>query len=397
VFSRPLPRATRFAIFLGALAVIAGLVVVSFFLFASGPQTEPLSAASVEDDLPADVVRVVGKPSVEGLTLHLPTSNDNLLRNNWPQFYMGLDATVPGLRPERWMGGQYGFVRNVANTPVGPTFTRLHQGIDIRPLFRDRQGVPLDTVRAISDGTVAHVNAAAGGSNYGRFVVVRHDWDDSDVYTLSAHLGGVWVRRGERLAMGQPLGLMGYTGTGIHRARAHVHLEVALMANQHYPRWHRAFFGAASPQGVFFGRNLVGVDPSQLLRTLRDNPEVTFAEFVRSRPVGFRIAIPGEYPLDILERYRWLAAEGVSPDDAGPDGAWVVSFTREGVPIGVDRQAQPVAAPTVAYVAEQVRRDYLATAGYLVRGSGGEYRLTRAGLAYAALLATTADRTPQWW
>jgi murein DD-endopeptidase MepM/ murein hydrolase activator NlpD len=396
VLPETLYRLPRQALLLGAFALVGGLALVALFL-AREPLSEPVEEPVAEAELPSGVIRIVGDPEARGLTLHLPTSNDNLLRDARPEFYMGLDATVPGLRPERWMGGQYGFVRNVANTPAGPTFTRVHQGIDIRPLFRDGQGVPLDTVRVIGPGTVAHVNASAGGSNYGRYVVVRHPWDGSDVYTLSAHLATVSVERGEQVGMGQPIGIMGYSGAGLGRHRAHLHLEVALMANQHYPRWHEAFHGGPSPQGVFFGQNLVGINPSELLLELRENPEITFSEFVQSRPVGYQIAIPGQYPLDILQRYPWLAAEGVSREPPGPGGAWVVSFTREGVPIEVDRQPTPVEVPEVVSVAEQVRRDYLATAGYLVRGGDGEYRLTRAGLAYAGLLATTEDHMPRWW
>jgi murein DD-endopeptidase MepM/ murein hydrolase activator NlpD len=151
------------------------------------------------------------------------------------------------------MGGQYGIVRTPARTPVGQTFTRLHQGIDIRPVYRNRQGEPLDTVRAIDRGTVVYVNNAANGSNYGRYVVVRHEWEGVSMYSLSAHLASVWVHRGTEVEAGQPLGRMGYTGRGINRETAHLHLEIGMLLNTQYQRWHGAFRDWPKPLRLAWG------------------------------------------------------------------------------------------------------------------------------------------------
>jgi len=363
-----------------------------------GESTEPLAVVytSVGVEPLAQGEVEVEEERGRSLMLHLPTSNDNLLRGNRPGFYMGLDATVPRLRPERWMGGQYGFVRNVARTPAGPTFTRVHQGVDIRPLHRDARGEPLDTVRAIGDGRVVFANRAAGGSNYGRYVILRHDWDGSDVYTLSAHLATVSVANGAAVAAGAPLGRMGYTGVGLDRARAHLHLEVGLMLNQHYARWHQAFYGSRDPRGRYFPRNLMGLDPSALFLALEEDPYLTFAEFVGRQPVAFRLALPGDRPLDVLARYPWMGTGGATVADAGRPGAWVVGFTREGVPVEIGRQAASVREPSVLYVSDEVRRGHLATGGLLAR-TGNGYQLTRAGKAHAALLATTASSVPRWF
>jgi hypothetical protein len=55
-----------------------------------------------------------------------------------------------------------------------------------------------------------------------------------------------------------------------------------------------------------------------------------------------------------------------------------------------------VAEPEVVYVAPNVRRGHLSTAGYLARGTD-DYHLTRDGRAYVALLATSADGVPPWF
>jgi hypothetical protein len=301
-----------------------------------------------------------------------------------------------GLRPEAWMGGQYGFVRNQAVTPAGRVFTRVHQGIDIRPLYRDHAGNPLDTVRAIAGGRVAFVNPDPGASAYGVYAVVEHDWDRTPVFSLYAHLDSLKVDSSAVVAAGQPVGRMGYTGQGLHRERAHLHLEIVLLLNQHYEEWHDLFYGTPNLQGVFFGRNLMGVDPAQLYLDLEREPGLTFSEYVRRQPVAYRLALPGDRPLDVLERYPWLAADGVRPADHRLPGSWVIGFTREGVPVEIDRQDEHVPEPRVAYVTLEVQRRHLSTGGILARTEQG-YLLTRAGRAYAALLATTEGDVPPWF
>lgn len=376
-----------------------GVVFVSATLLVFGSGCDLGFGRNVEPDIePEDEASLpaVGEEVEDGLTLLFPTRNDALLRANPAAFYQGLDATIPGIRPFQWMGGQYGFVRNQARTPVGTVFTRVHHGIDIRPLERDGAGVPLDTVRAIADGRVVYVNSAPGGSAFGIYVVVEHDWDDSPVYSLLAHLASAWVRPGDQLAAGAPVGRMGYTGTGLARHRAHVHLEIALKLSQHYNAWHGRFFGSRNPHGVYMGRNLIGVNPSELYVGLTADPALTFQDFVRSRTVGYRVALPGSYGLDLLERYPWLADDGVSYADRDPNTAWDVRFTREGVPIGVGRVAQSITTPQILYVSDEIRRGYLSTNGYLLRGSDG-YRLSRAGMGHMALLVADRRGVPNWF
>lgn len=340
--------------------------------------------------------RVVMGPGREPLGLRFPTANDALFRDE-SAFYAALDRKrIPGLRAHGWEGGQYGFVRSPARTPKGFILSQLHEGLDIRPLRRDANGEPLDTVVTVADGVVAYVNQGPGRSSYGRYVVVRHQWDGTPVYSLYAHLRTATVAVADSVRAGEALGRLGYTGRGTARHRAHVHLEIGLLLNEHFQRWFDAYYGTRNFHGLFFGKNIAGVNPAALYRSLRQDATLSFSEFVRRQPVAYRIAIPGERPLDILARYPWLAEGGVSPADTAAAGAWVVSFTREGVPVGIARQSQPVAEPEVAYVAPSVRRGRLSTAGRLARGTE-DYHLTRDGRAYAALLATSEEGVPPWF
>ena len=135
----------------------------------------------------------------------LPTSNDALFYGDGAGFYMYTDRNFDGEASNPWEGGQYGFHRNLVRTPVGIVGTRFHEGMDIRPRFRDFDGEPLDSIVSVDDGRVVYVNRSASASAYGRYVVVEYDWQGSPYYGLYAHLSdvdaypGTYVRRGERL------------------------------------------------------------------------------------------------------------------------------------------------------------------------------------------------------
>lgn len=73
-------------------------------------------------------------------------------------------------------------------------------------------------VRAIAPGVVESLNAH--GRAYGNHVTLRHADGKRSLY---AHLASVCVQRGQQVAAGQPLGMMGATGNA---KGAHLHLEI---------------------------------------------------------------------------------------------------------------------------------------------------------------------------
>src|SRR6476646_6909292 len=84
--------------------------------------------------------------------ISLPTDNDALFRGGGPDFYQYIERDFQGEKSTPWEGGRYGFVRNPRATSGGIVYTRLHEGIDIKPLQRDASGEPTDVVRAIAPG-----------------------------------------------------------------------------------------------------------------------------------------------------------------------------------------------------------------------------------------------------
>ncbi len=374
------------------------------FVFLTGCETEPVEPLPAADttavgpDLAsaleqAEQRRAEIGPAREPLDLRFPTGNDALFRDK-SAFFAALDLDrIPGLREYGWEGGQYGYVRNPAKGSRGMIFSRPHEGLDIKPLYFDARGEPADTVRAIADGRVVYANRGRGSSSYGQYVVVEHEWDGAPVYSLYAHLERVDVNEEDSVAAGDPLGRLGYTGRGTARHRAHVHLEVNLLLNEHFKPFFDAFYGSRNAHGIYFGRNLAGLDVEALYRVHRNNPTFSFREFVRRRPLAYRIAIPGTYPLDLLRRYPWLAD--------GVDGA--------GQQRGVGRGVHPRGRAGGGQAAGGVRRCAGGGVGGGSDRAGSPCHERHAGSrrqhlsphargkAAAALLATSERGVPPWF
>ena len=145
--------------------------------------------------------------------------------------------------------------------------------------------------------------------------------------------------------------------------------------------------------GRFFGTNLSGVNVAELFDALAENPALSFPDFVKGLPPGYRVALPAERPLDLVARYPWLF-EGERPAQPGA-GSWEVTLTREGVPVRVAWTAQAVTQPVVRWVSPEIRAQRLSTNRVLVPTAAG-YELTASGRRFLALLATTAEGSPSW-
>ena len=108
----------------------------------------------------------------------------------WTAFSRGKPAS-------RGKAAAYGYVRTARRIDDQVILTKFHEGIDIQPVSRDKAGDPLDIVSSIADGRVVHTSPIPGRSNYGRYVVVEHTWEDSQVYSLYAHLAEVTCKPGD--------------------------------------------------------------------------------------------------------------------------------------------------------------------------------------------------------
>lgn len=290
--------------------------------------------------------------AADRLDLVLPTANDALLRGEPAAFYQYVERHYHDETSYPWEGGQYGFVRDPIDSPDGILFTRFHEGMDIKPLRRDARDEPLDEVLSVAPGRVVHVSPLAGGSNYGKYVVVEHRWDGCPYYSLYAHLSEIFVTEGQDVPRGAILARMGHTGEGIDRPRSHVHFELNLMLSTGFEAFYQTGAGPGDPNkhGLYHGQNLAGLDVGRLFLELRNNPALTVPGFLAGEETFFKVLLPADpagRPPDLLRLYPWMGAG--SPPGTPPPAAWEVSFTRSGLPLKVLPAPTAVASPTLSY------------------------------------------------
>lgn len=316
------------------------------------------------------------------LDLALPTDNDALLRGDGASFYQVIARDFQGVESTPWEGGQYGFVRDPMETHAGIIYKRFHEGIDIRPLRRDVRGEPLDEVHAIAAGRVVHVNVVPGFSNYGNYVVVEHRWDGASYYSLYAHLHSISVHVEQRVQRGEMLGVMGHTGAGIDKERAHVHLELNLMLSREFESWYDVYFKSdPNRNGLYNGMNLAGVDIARLYQELQKQPTLTLAEFLSQEATFYKVTFPGSKHFDLAKRYPWL----LRPSSAGETKSWEVSFAQSGVPLKIEARKRAVSQPELTYFKKSDAGYFDLTRGTL-SGRGARAALSESGRCLMRLL-----------
>ena len=319
-----------------------------------------------------------------------PTDNRALLEDRPQDFYMYVDRNFEGVSTKVWEGGSFGYVRGPQRQGEEVVYLQLHEGIDIAPIRRDRSGKPLDDIRASAAGRVAHVSHEAGASNYGRYIVIEHDIEGSPVYTLYAHLSTISVESGQKVAQGEVIGRMGFTGAGINCERAHLHFEIALLLNTDFESWYKRYFsGTPNKHGPYHGYNLSGIDPAKLLLECAKDPAFQFSNYIRGQEAFYKITIPATSPLSILRSYPWLVPNG---EEALPP-AWTIAFNRYGTPMCATASPKTASAPEIAWIRETPFAYNHTTRG-IIGGSKGGPRLTDSGKRFLDLLGRTDPKNP---
>lgn len=318
--------------------------------------------------------------SAAPLEIRLPTENNHLFTGELDRFYMYVDRTFEGQATQPWEAGSYGFVRTAIRINDQVLLTKFHEGIDISPIKRDQAGNPLDLVSSIAAGRVVHVSPIAGRSNYGKYVVVEHPWENSSVISLYAHLAEITCNPGDPVNVGSVLGRMGYTGAGIDRTRAHCHLEVGMLASSQYEEWHKKNGGGVNFHGLYNGMNVIGADAARLFVEHKANPELQFSEFIASTPVYFKVAIPSTGTPDFVKRYPWIVRKA---SESGK--SWEISFSATGLPVAFTPSQREVTAPVVVSVRPSTVPHRYLTRG-LITGEENRAELTHAGLKLLGIL-----------
>ena len=166
-----------------------------------------------------------------------------------------------------------------------------------------------------------------GYSNYGKYVVVEHRWGGSPYYSLYGHLSSIVAKVGARVNRGEQLGIMGHTGEGLDRARAHVHLELNLMLSRNFESWYDDFIrNEPNHHGIYSGINLAGLDIARLYLALEKRPGLTIPEFLAGEETFYKVTLPASRNFELPQRYPWLVRGSPGPNTP----SWEVSFNRAG-------------------------------------------------------------------
>ncbi len=367
------------------LRIVLGLsaaLVINAALKAQAPA--PAESEEIKPALPAP--QPSPPPVPVAMTLALPTENDALLRGDFPAYYMFIDRNFEKEQSTTWEGGQYGFVRGPVRVGDNVVLMHFHEGMDVAPMKRDEKGEPLDEVRSIMQGEIVHVSDSPGASNYGRYVVIKHDWGQGPFYSLYAHLSKITGKEGDKVQAGLPFAIMGHTGEGINRRRAHTHVELNLMLNTHFTEWYAGgFAGSPNRHGNYNGLNLVGLDIAGLYLALQKNPTLTVPDFIKNTECMWKVLVPRKGDIEMAKNYPWLA-EGCEQ----PSPSWEISFAGGGLPLKIKPSAEAVTAPKAIWVKDEGVPVSYHTRG-CVSGSVTKFALTSTGLHYVQLM--TGDFT----
>ncbi len=319
--------------------------------------------------------RLITQPAVAAPDLVLPTANDAIYRDDGPAFYQHIERDYKGEKSTPWEGGQYGFVRDPIETSTGLVYTRFHEGIDIRPLNRDEHGEPTDLIHAIGAGKVVYVNPVPGYSNYGRYIVIEHQFDGCAYYSLYGHLSEPRVSVGQTVGKGDVIAVMGHTGVGINLERSHVHLELNLMLSHRFDAWYNKYLkNEPNRHGLYNGLNLTGLNIAKLYLALKKDPNLTIPQFLSREEPYYKVLVPNSRGFELARNYPWM----VQGETHGSPRSWEVSFGRSGLPLAVAPSDQHVNEPQISFIKPSAV-DYRYLTRDMITGRNGQGVFTRDG------------------
>jgi murein DD-endopeptidase MepM/ murein hydrolase activator NlpD len=225
---------------------------------------------------------------------------------------------APTAPDKPWTSGSFGCVRDDGQ--------RIHEGLDIRCLQRDKYGEPTDPVMATAEGMVVYFNTKPSLSNYGNYLVLRHVVEGIEIYSLYGHLRAVrpGLEIGQTVKAGEVIGTMGHTSNTAERIaqwRAHTHFSLNLLMNDRFAAW----FKKNNPHerndhGEWNGQNLDALDARQiLLDEHAQGAKFSLLNFIRNQTALCRVVVRAtNFPF--LKRYPMLVLPNPKADKEGVAG-----------------------------------------------------------------------------
>jgi peptidoglycan LD-endopeptidase LytH len=309
----------------------------------------------------------------------LPTANHALFEKD------GEERFFVGTVGKTWTSGTFGCVRSDG--------WQIHEGLDIRCLQRDKRGEPTDPVLATADGTVVYISTRPSLSNYGNYIVLRHQVDGVEIYSLYAHLREVRheLKIGQAVKAGENIATMGRTANtheGISKDRAHVHFELNLLASDRYAAWHKKTMpDQRNDHGEWNGQNLLGIDPLPVLRQAHDpSAKFSLVNLLQHQTELCRVFVrKTDFPW--LRRYRALVRPNPAAAKDGIAGYEIV-FNFNGVPFElIPRSAAEIKTKSKVQILSVNEAEYHKNPGRrLVAKKGSHWELTNHGSNLVDLL-----------
>ena len=249
-----------------------------------------------------------------------PTPNEAFIQGK------PLNAFVQPTASGKIESGLFGCVRDDGG--------RFHEGLDLFPVRRDARGEANDLIFSILPGRVVYVCDRPGWSNYGRYVVVRHENERIAFHSLYAHLARIEakIKVGTVIDAGSVLGVMGRSAGGyvIPKSRAHLHFEIGLRLSDEFETWYqRQDFKTPNRHGSWNGMNLISVNPLGFFQALQQGKVSDFNAYLKALPVAARVRVFSEKSPKFIRDYPELKRV---KDGKGKLIAWDIAFTDFGVP-----------------------------------------------------------------
>lgn len=257
----------------------------------------------------------------KALDLYWPTPNTNFLQGKPPATY--LQPAASG----KVISGQFGATRSDGR--------QFHEGVDLKPIKRNRRNEPTDAIYSVMPGKVVYVNRVGGNSSYGKYVVIEHTGEDIPYYSLYAHLSNLseGIKAGRSIAGGTRIGTMGRTANHtIPKSRAHLHLEMGLRLTDNFEAWYKKEnYKQRNLHGLWNGYNLVGWDALDFYKQAKDKKTWQgVANFIRTMDTAFVLRVYRGGVPNFVKRYPDLVVGALPP--ANEIVAWDVAFTWYGIP-----------------------------------------------------------------
>jgi murein DD-endopeptidase MepM/ murein hydrolase activator NlpD len=318
--------------------------------------------------------------AAQAQSFQLPTANRALFEQG------GEERFFVGTVGKPWLSGTFGCVRSGG--------WQMHEGLDIRCVQRDKRGEPTDPVLAAADGTVVYISLRPSLSNYGNYLILRHQVERLEIYSLYAHLREVRrdLKIGQAVKAGEPVAIMGRTANTretISKDRAHVHFELNLLVNDRFAIWHKKTApDQRNDHGEWNGQNLLGIDPRPILVGQHEQGvKFSVLSFVRGQTELCRVLVRKSY-FPWLKRYAPLIRSNPRAEQEGVAG-YEIALNCNGVAFElIPRATSELKGKAKVQLLSVNEAEYHKNPGRrLVTKTGTRWELTSHGLSLMELLS----------